>query len=762
MQITANKIAEEVSSPLVLLRRIRDVMSSPETPQARLNAIVKVIASEMRCDVCSVYMLRAGDVLELFASIGLNQSSVHLTRLQVGEGLVGHIADTAEPINLADAQHHPKFAYRPETGEEKYHAFVAVPILQSSKVVGVLVVQDKQEKSFSNDQVEVLQTVAMVLAELNQSGKLVSRSELKQGSGESLLSQHFVGLKLAPGLARGIAIMHRKRIEVKISVAEDPARELQRLQHALDGLQTAIDQLIHYAELEESGEQREIMETYRMFANDKGWINQIVEGINTGLTAESAVYKTQSEMAARMEQVSSEYIRDRLNDLEDVTNRLLRQLAGDDARTPSHSDLPARFILVAKSLGPAELLEYGRKRLKGIILEEGSTTSHIVIIARAMEIPVVGKISGAVGGIQSGDPVIIDGDNGEVYLRPNDDIERTVSENIRANQLRSQAYAAQQDLPPISLDGERISLNINAGLFVDVKHLQAPDVDGIGLYRTELPYLIASTMPDVKSQSRVYNKILRQAVDKKVIFRTFDIGGDKQLPYFPIDGEDNPALGWRATRIGLDRPAILRRQFRALIHASGERQLDIMLPFITQVSEIDEARKLLNMEIERAKNEEMPVPKKIRIGTMIEVPAILWQLPALMKRVDFVSIGSNDLLQFIFACDRGSQRVSDRYDTLSPEVMRIMKTIVAECNNAGVEAGFCGEMASKPIETMALIGTGLRSFSMPPAAIGPIKAMVRSLNVAELSSYMQDVMSSSESSIRRMLEEYAKKNSITL
>lgn len=761
MPVTIKKPDEsDARSPLVLLRRIRDIMASAHTAQERLDSIVRAIAQEMGCDVCSTYLLRAGDVLELFASVGLNESAVHLTRLQVGEGLVGDIAATATLVNLADAQHHPKFAYRPETGEEKYHAFVGVPILQRGKVVGVLVVQDKEEKVFTDDQVEVLQTVAMVLAELNESGQLVGRGELREGSSVTLFSQHLTGLKFAPGLARGIAVMHHRRVEVKIAVADDPAKEVERLQHALEGLQNSIDKLIRQTGLEENSEQHDIMESYQMFAKDKGWINQIVEAIQTGLTAESAVVRAQEQMAARMRQVQSEYIRDRLHDLEDVSNRLLLELTG--GATPSHSELPARFILVANSLGPAELLEYGRKKLKGLILEEGAATSHIVIIARAMEIPVVGKIPGVTGLIQSGDPVIVDGDNGEVYVRPSEDIERTVAEHIRANRARNQVYAAQHDLPPVTKDGVRISLNINAGLFVDARHLQAADVDGIGLYRTELPYLMAASMPDVKSQSKSYAKILRMAGEKRVIFRTFDIGGDKQLPYFPIEGEENPALGWRATRIGLDRPAILRRQFRALIHAAGEKPLDVMLPFITQVYELDESRKLLAMEMERARQEGFSLPRKVRVGTMIEVPALLWQLPALLKRVDFVSIGSNDLLQFIFACDRGSQRMSDRYDTLAPEVLCIVRDIVRACNEVGVEAGFCGEMARKPLEAMALIGVGLRSFSMPPSAIGPVKTMLRSVVHKELVEYVERLTQSSERSVRRQLEEYAREHGIVL
>lgn len=761
MSVTRKKNTESpAQSPMVMLRRIRDVMASAQSAQERLDAIVRIIAAEMHCDVCSTYLMRAGDVLELFASVGLNEAAVHLTRLQVGEGLVGDIAAASQVINLADAQHHPKFAYRPETGEERYHAFVGVPILQRGNVVGVLVVQDRKEKVFSDDQVEVLQTVAMVLAELNESGKLVSKGELREASGSTLFSQQLTGLKFAPGLARGIAVMHRKRIDVKISVTEDPTHEVERLQKALDALQVSIEELIRNTGLEENSEQHDIMESYQMFARDKGWINQIVETIHSGLTAESAVRKAQEDMAARMEQVQSEYIRDRLHDLEDVSNRLLQELVGVHEGTPAHADLPARFILIANSLGPAELLEYGRKKLKGLVLEEGSATSHIVIIARAMEIPVVGRIAGAMELIQSGDPVIVDGDNGEVFVRPSEEIERTVAESIRASRARTQAYAAQHDLPPVTKDGVRISLNINAGLFVDARHLQAPDVDGIGLYRTELPYLMASSMPDVKAQAKAYGKILRLAGDKRVIFRTFDIGGDKQLPYFPIEGEENPALGWRATRIGLDRPAILRRQLRALIHASADRQLDVMFPFITQVYELDEARKLLNMEIERARQESFTLPKKIRIGTMIEVPALLWQLPALLKRVDFISIGSNDLLQFIFACDRASQRMTDRYDTLSPEVLRIVHDIVKACNVVGVEAGFCGEMARKPLEALALIGAGMRSFSMPPSAVGAVKAMLRAVDTTTLQPFVERLLESPDRSVRRQLEDFAKEHAI--
>ena len=327
-----------------------------------------------------------------------------------------------------------------------------MPILQGGKVVGVLVVQSKEEKVFSDDQVEVLQTVAMVLAELNQSGKLVSRGELREGTSTTLFSQHLSGMKFAPGLARGVAVLHRKRIEVKVTMAEDPARELERLQQGINALQDSVDQLIRQANFEEGDEQRDIMEAYRMFAHDKGWINQIVDAINTGLTAEAAVSKAQNEMSTRMSQVQSEYIRERLHDLEDMSNRLLQHLSGESG-IPSTAELPARFILVARTLGPAELLEYGRKKLKGLVLEEGAPTSHIVIIARAMEIPVVGKVADATSAIQSGDPVIVDGDNGEIYIRPNDDIERTVAEHIRANRARTKLMPPSTTCLPSRVTG---------------------------------------------------------------------------------------------------------------------------------------------------------------------------------------------------------------------------------------------------------------------------------------------------------------------
>lgn len=749
-----------VSPPLLFLRKIRDVMASSDSPQMRLDQLVKVIASEFLSEVCSIYLMRAGDVLELFASEGLNASAVHRTRLQVGEGLVGEIALTAEPLNLSHAEDHPKFAYRPETGEEQYHGFVGVPILRSEQVVGVLVVQSHEARYYSEDQIELLQTVAMVLAELVAGGEVIDAAEVKKASGRGVTSMQVAGTRLAPGLVQMPAILHRPRVEITTYVAESPSQEKERLRVALQGLQDSIDEVIRQAQFKEGEAQREIFEAYRLFAHDKGWVERIAQAIDHGLTAEAAVQHVQEQLHARMNQVSSQYLRERVKDLEELSCRLLQHLAGTAHK--AGQKLPPEFVIVAHNIGPVELLEYGRKRVKGLILEEGSPTAHIIIIARAMDIPVVGKIKNAMELVQEGDQVIVDGDHGEIYIRPTYEIEQTIQEHMAQYRARAAYYESMRKLPAITTDNQRVSLNINAGLFIDVKRVHEEDVDGIGLYRTELPYMLVVNFPDVDTQRKTYAKVMRQTGKKKVVFRTFDVGGDKPLPYFQIGEEENPAMGWRATRIGLDRPSILRRQCRALIAAAGGRRLDVMFPFIASVSEFDEAKALFDLELERARKRGQTLPNPIRLGAMVEIPSILWQIEALAEQVDFLSVGSNDLIQFLFASDRGNQRMADRYDVLSPVVLQVFRNLAKQCETAGIELSFCGELARKPLEAMALIGVGIRSLSLSASGLGPVKAMVRSVNVSELAEYMDYLCQLPDRSVRERLAHYARDHGVEI
>lgn len=754
--------ASALQAPITLLRKVRDVMmTAADSPQAKLDKLVASIAEALHADVCSIYLARPGDILELFASFGLKQTSVHVTRLRVGEGLVGEIAASGLDLNLAEPQAHPKFAYRPETGEELYHSFIGVPLLHSHKTIGVLVVQSKAARSYSDELAEILHAVAMVISELVIGSKIVDLFEITGAEHPTLQSQQLSGHTLAGGIAKAPIVLHRPKIDITDLVAESPGDEEMRLHGALLSLQQSVNAMIDQSGIEEGSAHREILESYRLFSQDRGWIDRITEAIHTGLTAEAAVRKVQEEMHARLAQITSAYIQDRVHDLEDLSERLLYHLQGVEP-TAALGELPDAFILVANALGPAELLEYPAAKLKGVVLAEGSPTSHVAIIARMMDVPMVGRVEKILNLVQAGDLAIVQGDQGLVYIRPPEDIEAAVDAEIAQRAKQSAVYAATRDLPSVTRDGEKISLNLNLGLFVNAEHLSAADVDGVGLFRTELPYMASRELPSVEEQQRIYRDAIEKAKGKRVIFRAFDIGGDKQVPYIHAGDEENPAMGWRASRIGLDRPVILRQQFRAFVRAAAGEKLHVMFPFIAEVPEFDAMKVLLQKELNRARDEGITPPSEIKIGTMLEVPSLLFQLPEIMERIDFLSIGSNDLLQFLFACDRGSPRVSGRYDPLNPIVMRAVQNITMTAHAYKVEVGFCGDMATRPIDAMALVACGVRSLSMPPSAIGPVKAMVRSVDLRDVRNFIDYVCQEPHHSIRLQLERFARDHGVEI
>jgi phosphotransferase system enzyme I (PtsP) len=745
--------AAELGGSRRVLRSVRDVMASARSAQARLDHVVKTIAAGMVAEVCSVYVLRAGDVLELFATEGLKREAVHVTRLRVGEGLVGDVAAHARPLALADAQSHPAFAYRPETGEEIYHSLLGVPILRAGRVLGVLVVQNRIRRQYTEEEVETLQTVAMVLAELLASGELVDPAETRPTDGIALLTLRIEGVRLNGGIAMGRAVLHNPRVHVEKIVAEDVGAELERLRHALSGMHTALDDMLAADDLAATGEHRDVLETYRMFAEDSGWLGRIREAIESGLTTEAAVQKVQDDTRARMSHVTDPYLRERLLDFEDLANRLLKHLSGDGAKP--RQELPDDMVLVARSLGPAELLDYDRKRLRAVVMEEGTATAHVAIIGRALGIPLLGQVKGGLSRIDPLDPVIVDGDHSQVFIRPSEDVQQAFQQAMASRAAREAAYATMRDLPAVSRDGVAVSLNINAGLLADLSDLAETGADGVGLYRTEIPFMVRPQFPNVQEQTRFYRKVLRLARGRPVVFRTLDVGGDKILSYMRHAKEENPAMGWRSIRIGLDHPLLLRHQLRALLRAAARKRLLLMFPMISEVAEFDAARAILDLELERVGKTGDALPSEIKVGAMIEVPALVWQLAALLPRVDFVSIGSNDLLQFLFASDRGSSTVSERYDMLSPAVLSMLRTIVESCDRAGVPLALCGEMAGRPLEAMALVGVGLRSLSMAPRALGPVKAMLRSLDATALEQYLETLYSLPDRSVRAKLKAFA-------
>ena len=743
-----------------LLRRLRDIMAADLPAEERLQQTVALIAADMVAEVCSVYVMRAGEVLELFATRGLRAEAIHKTRLRVGEGLVGDIAAHARPLALADAQSHPNFAYRPETGEEIYHSLMGVPILRGGRVLGVLVVQNRTQRHYTEDDIEAMQTIAMIIAELVASGELVSAAERSPTEGIGTLPIRLEGLALNPGIAIGTAVLHEPGVLLTRIVAEDPEVELDRLRQAVLGMQDALDALIASADLAH-GDERDILETYRMFAQDRGWITRITEAVRSGLTAEAAVLKVKDDTRARLSQATDPYLRERLADLDDLANRLIEHLAGDEDR-PRRIRVPDDAILVARSLGPAELLDYGRRRIRGLVLEEGSPTAHVSIVARALGIPMLGRVGNALLRIEAGDTVVLDADNEQIFLRPQEDILAAYQETLSDRDRRRQAFALTRDLPPVTQDGVRLSLNINAGLLIDLRQIEQTRADGVGLYRTEIPFMVRSSFPDVTSQSELYRRVLDQANGSPVIFRTLDVGGDKALPYWQEEGDENPALGWRAIRIGLDRPALLRQQLRAMIQAAGGRPLSVMFPLIAQLSEFERARAVLNLELDRARARNQPLPERLSAGIMLEVPALLWQLPSLLRRIDFLSVGTNDLQQFLFASDRGNPRLAHRYDILAPAMLKILASIAEAAEAAGVPAAVCGEMAGQPLEAMALAAVGFRTFSMTPPAIGPVREMARTLNLAAARAFVCSLLDSPEPTLRSRLQSYARDHGVTV
>jgi phosphotransferase system, enzyme I, PtsP len=743
------------AGPRVLLKRLRELMAEPLEPQERLDRIVRQIASNMVAEVCSVYVLRSDGVLELFATEGLNKDSVHLAQLKMGQGLVGTIAASAQPLNLSDAQAHPAFRYLPETGEEIYHSFLGVPILRAGRTLGVLVLQNKAQRNYREDEVEALETTAMVIAEMIATGEL---KKITQPGLELDLTRAITidADGYNEGIGLGHVVLHEPRIVVTNLLNEDSDREIERLVESIGSLRLSIDDMLSRREVSQEGEHREVLETYRMFAHDQGWVRRMEEAIRNGLTAEAAVEKVQSDTKARMMRLTDPYLRERMHDFDDLANRLLRQLTGFSGRAFDEG-FPTDAIVFARAMGAAELLDYPRANLRGLVLEDGAVTSHVVIVARAMGIPVVGQAAGVVALAENGDAAIIDGDDGQVHLRPVADLVNAYEEKVRLRARRQEQFRALRDVDPVTKDGERISLMMNAGLMVDLPQLAESGADGIGLFRTELQFMIASTMPKLEEQEAFYRNVLRQAAGQSVTFRTLDIGGDKVVSYFRAQEEENPALGWRAIRLSLDRPGLLRTQLRALLRASAGSQLKMMLPMVTEVSEIRAVRDLMQKEVQHLSKFGHPLPRKLQFGAMLEVPALMWQLDELMAEVDFVSVGSNDLFQFAMAADRGNARVSDRFDNLGKPFLRILRDIVRAGARNKTPVTLCGEMAGKPLSAMALLGIGFRSVSMTPTAIGPVKAMLLGLDIGALAQELNQALDDHKStvSVRDLLTAFA-------
>ncbi len=731
-----------------LLGRLRDALAEHSAGQTRLDRITNLIADSMRTEVCSIYLFRDDDTLELCATEGLNPDAVHMTRMRIGEGLVGRVARRGTPINTANAPQTKGFRFMPETGEELFSSFLGVPVQRLGETLGVLVVQSKDAREFSEDEVYALEVVAMVLAEMAELGAFVG-----EGAALSALHQQpvvFRGGIGQEGVAEGHVWLHEPRVVVANPVADDPKVEMVRLQEAANALRVSVDDMLSVADTGDK-EQREVLQAYRMFANSRSWIARMEEDIASGLSAEAAVEKEQTAARTRMAQVPDAYLRERLHDLDDLSNRLLRILTGQGKDTGAQ--LPEDPILVARNIGPGELLEYNRK-LKGIVLEQGSVGSHAAIVARALAIPLIIHAERITTEALNGDHILVDGEQGIVHLRPEDNVASAFRDKIAMQAAAQERYAGLRDKPAQALCGSVISLHMNAGLMADLPSLEGSGADGVGLFRTELQFLIRNQMPKRAELAVLYARVLQAADGKRVAFRTLDIGSDKVLPYMKPQDEPNPAMGWRAIRVGLDKKGVMRMQLQALLRAAAGRPLTVMFPFIAQTDEFREARAHMLAEVEREKRLGHPVPFKLEIGAMLETPSMAFAPRQFFEECDFISIGGNDLKQFFYAADRENERVRRRYDTLNVSFLAIIRQIIERCEAAGTPLSFCGEDAGRPIEAVCFAALGLRSLSMRPASIGPVKSLIRRVDLRDLRTVIDTACDSGAQSVRLAVMEY--------
>lgn len=755
-----------LSSPRQMMLRLRDVMAEDLPAPQRLDRIVALVARELRADVCSCFIQRAGEVIELFSTVGLPHDVVHQSKLRVGEGFIGDIAASAVPLVLGDMTTHPQFALRPETGGADFRGFCGVPVLRAGHVRGVLVIQNKLPRSYGAEVIDILETASMLIAELIVAGGIITRQELNSGTAGGGRPTEVEGVTLGRGLALGTVVLYDAAYGLQHVVADDARTEKARLADALSSMNDAIDRMLNRSAAMAGNESRDILEAYQMFARDRGWVSKIEAAIDKGLSAEAAVMRVQNETRVRMMKVTDAYIRDRMADIEDLSNRLMGHLArlsrtGDAADAP-RDNLPESFVLAARALGPAALLDYDPARLKGVILEKGSYSNHVAIVARAMGIPVVGQCRDVLSLLSAGDAAIVDGDSGTVYINPSEYLQELYAKNIESRRARGAQYRQHLPEQSVTRDGIRVGVMMNAGLMTEIDAAVSLGAEGIGLFRTELSFMAWQKYPLVVTQAELYSRIMDKMDGKPVVFRTLDIGGDKPLPYFKAPEEENPALGWRAVRIGMDRPAVLRTQFRAFIRGSKGRELHILLPFVTEAAELDRARVLLDMEKKRARENGIAVPEKIQLGVMLEVPALLFQLDQILKTVDFIAVGTNDLMQYLYAADRSNHSIRGRYDPLSPAMLRVLKTIADQCRAANVPVSVCGEMAGHPLEAMVLIALGFGTLSVPAQSVGAVRTMIPTLDTRRLVPYLEHLMASREHSLRERLLSFARDHDIQI
>lgn len=646
-----------------------------------------------------------------------------------------------------------------DISEAENVSVLSVPVLRLNNTAAVIVLIKGGTEGYSEQQTELVETLALVLPDLLSTKEFIEhRNQIIKEKG-IVVRDVLHGTRMNKGYGVGKAVLHRRHRELTNIFAENIELEKSKLAEGRRRMVEYIDSKLSQAG-NYLGNTTDIMEAYKMFALDKGWYKKITADIEKGYTAEAAVEHVYEDMWNKLSATNDAYLKERLYDLRDVSDRLRAFIAGGEVLNPVAAD--EDIIIIAQTMGPADLMDYNYDHIRGLIIEDCTPTMHVVIVAKALNIPVVAKIHGIVKEIKAGEVIAVNGQEAVVYTHPS---ETLINEYRKKSVSLKKVFADLQALstkPTVTLDGLKINLAMNYGLDLDYEYIKPTNCDGIGLYRTEITFMSADKMPDVESQERQYKRLFDALGNKKIIFRSLDVGSDKFLPYWGEIKEDNPAIGWRSIRITLDRRAILRQQIRAMLRAAVDKELNVMFPMISTVQEFLDAKETLLLEYEREKQRGKPTAKNVKVGIMIEVPSILFQLDEILQEVDFVSVGTNDLYQFVYACDRGNPRLSERYDVLSAPFLKLMKTIVDKANQYKVYCSVCGEMAGNPLEAMCLIGLGYQNLSVSGASYANIKKMIMSMRYEDVSDYVKSLLKSNKTSLRPQLIAYAYDHTIAI
>ena len=733
-----------------LKRIVKEVNQTPVLDDA-LSGVAKSLKEAIKVDSVSIYLANyEKQHFTLRATEGLAKSAIGNVSIGFSEGLIGLIGQREEPINISNAQTHPRFKHYPEVQEEQYHAFLGAPIIHQRKVLGVLTLQQQRKRLFSQDEEAFLVTLAMQLAVEIVNAEARGRFSLSDDHPEQNEIKSVKGVPGSSGLAAGVGVVQNLLVNLRNHVPKrsgDRETQIQNYRSAVMQTREQVEVLSQRIQGEVPDDVQAIFTLYHHLLDANSLGREVEQKITLGWDAATSLKMVVENYITQFQGMSDAYMRERAVDVEDLSNRILANLLNLDTSRLTREELPDKCILVAEELTATMLAEFPKGKLCGLISIRGSSNSHAAIMARALGVPAVMGVTGVPLSLLDNKDILLDGYTGGIIVSPNQTIEREFQQLIHEEKLLSDKILAQDDLPAVTKDNCLLSLLVNAGLSADIENTYSSYADGVGLFRTEIPFMMRQRFPTEKEQVELYRAMLSAEPDKPFTMRTLDVGGDKPLPYFPMT-EENPFLGWRGIRLTLDHPEVFLVQIRAMLRASiGLQNLQIMLPMITSVSEVLEAKRLISQAFFEVQEEAKVQDGTLyhpKIGVMLEVPAVIYQLPQLAKIVDFFSVGSNDLTQYLLAVDRNNARVSELYDSYHPAVLAALYNIAQQANDLNVPITLCGELAGEPGGTILLMAMGYRKLSMNSHSLLKIKWVARSANLTDAKVLLNEVLAMSD------------------